>query len=173
MENQWENNSGNNEEKINSNENFSQGNESFDGNSADHGDSGFSETNNTGYSENNQYNPDQYAFNNVINGKHKTMGWSVASMVVGIISVVCCCLGWSGLILGTMAIVLAIVSRKNLGYFDGMSIAGLVLGIFGLVFGVAMIIGSAVQTDSFWQTFLEEFEAEFNGGTIPGTGGDI
>ena len=57
----------------------------------------------------------------------KTMAWSIASMVLGIISVICCCLGWSGLVLGALAVGLAIVSRVTLGYFDGMTIAGLIL----------------------------------------------
>jgi hypothetical protein len=60
--------------------------------------------------------------------KPKTVGFSVASMVLGILSVICCCMGWSGLILGALAIVFSIVSRKVLGYFDGMSIAGLIVG---------------------------------------------
>lgn len=69
----------------------------------------------------------------------KSRGWSVASMVLGIISVVCCCVGWIGFITSVLAIVFAVVSRVNLKYFDGMSIAGLVLGIFGLVMGIMMI----------------------------------
>ena len=68
-------------------------------------------------------------------GRPKTLGWSVASMVTGIISVLCCCLGWTGLVFGAAAVILAIVSRRSLGYFDSMSIAGLVMGIFGFVFG--------------------------------------
>ena len=72
--------------------------------------------------------------------KPKTMGWSLASMVLGIISVVCCLFGWVGLIFGIVAVALAIVSRINLGYFDKMSVLGLIFGIFGIVFGVAIIV---------------------------------
>ena len=70
----------------------------------------------------------------------KNRGFSITSMVLGIVSVLCCCLGWTGLIFGAAAIVFAIVSRKSLGYFDGMSIAGLVVGIFGVCFGVLMLV---------------------------------
>jgi hypothetical protein len=69
----------------------------------------------------------------------KSRGFSVASMVFGIISVICCCTGWVGVFCAALAIVFAVVSRKTLRYFDGMSIAGLVLGIFGLVMGVMII----------------------------------
>ncbi len=71
--------------------------------------------------------------------KPKTVGFSIASMVLGIVSVVCCCFGWTGLIFGALAIAFSIVSRKVLGYFDGMSIAGLIVGIFGVCFGGLII----------------------------------
>lgn len=67
--------------------------------------------------------------------KHKTLGWSVASLVFGIISVFCCFFGWVGLAFGIVAVVLSVISRISLGFFDGMSVAGLILGIFGIVFG--------------------------------------
>ena len=107
----------------------------------------------------NQGNPygapnNDYAFNVLNNkGRPKTLGWSVASMVTGILSVVCCCFGWTGMIFGIGAIILSIVSRKSLGYFDGMSIAGLVTGIFGLVFGIFM---------TYSVYFSPEFAEEFN-----------
>ena len=109
--------------------------------------------NQQGYNPYGQNNGNEYAFNVLNNkGKPKTLGWSVASMVTGILSVVCCCFGWTGIIFGIAAIVLSVVSRKSLGYFDGMSIAGLVVGIFGLVFGIAI-----TYTVYFNPDFVEEF----------------
>ena len=64
---------------------------------------------------------------------------SVASLVLGIISVALSFTGWWVLIIGALAILTALASRKNLKYFDGMSIAGIMLGIFGIVFGLAAI----------------------------------
>ena len=72
--------------------------------------------------------------------KPKTIVWSLASMILGIVSIVCSLFGWVGLIFGIAAVVLAIVSRLNLGYFDKMSVLGLIFGIFGIVFGAAIII---------------------------------
>ena len=91
--------------------------------------------------------------------KPKTLGWSVASMVVGILSVVCCCLGYTGIIFGIGAVILSIVARKSLGYFEGMSIAGLVLGIFGLVFGAA-IVWNMVFNKEFID-YMNQYYAEF------------
>lgn len=90
-------------------------------------------------------------------GKPKTTGWSVVSLVSGIISVVCCCLGITGIIFGIVAIVSALLSRKVLGYFDGLSIAGLILGIFGVVFGVSILAAVAMLGEEFWEEYIEEF----------------
>ncbi len=72
----------------------------------------------------------------------KTAGFSVASVVLGILSVVCCFFFWCGIIFGVLAIVLSVISRRVLGYFDKMSIAGLIVGIFGVCFGALMIFFS-------------------------------
>ncbi len=137
-----------------------------------------SEWNNDGFenNENNQnsYGNQDYAFETLMrNGRPKTFGWSVASMIIGIMSVVCCFLGWSGLILGAAAVVFSIVSRRRLGYFDGMSVAGLILGIFGFVFGVSMLIAvnfliTEEMMEEFWQEYYKQLEDLENGG---GNGG--
>ena len=72
--------------------------------------------------------------------KHKTRAWSVAAFVCGILSLLLSYFGLVGIFVAIAAVSLAIVSRAWLGYFDKMSIYGLILGIFGGVFGVAIII---------------------------------
>ena len=81
---------------------------------------------------------------------------SVASLVLGIISVALSFTGWWVLIIGALAILVSLASRKNLKYFDGMSIAGLILGIFGLVFGGAIIF-------AFYGPFADAVNAFFGG----------
>lgn len=118
----------------------------------------------------NNYGSQDYAFQTLMrNGRPKTFGWSVASMVIGIISVVCCTLGWTGLILGAAAVVLSLVSRRKLGYFDGMSVAGLILGIFGFVFGVSMLIAvnfliTEEMMEQFWEEYYKQLDDLENGG---------
>lgn len=110
--------------------------------------------------DNKGFNNANNEFENNINkgfGKPKTMGWSVVSLVSGIISVICCCLGVTGIILGAVAIISSIISRKTLGYFDGLSIAGLILGIFGLVFGVSILAAVSMLGEEFWEQYMEEF----------------
>ena len=69
-------------------------------------------------------------------------GYAIASLVLGIVSVLCCCcccfVDILGLILMGVAAILAIVfaflSKKNTnGKMDGKAIAGLVLGIVAIV----------------------------------------
>ena len=133
-----------------------------------------SEWNNDGFenNENNQngYGSQDYSFETLMrNGRPKSFGWSVASMVIGIISLVCCFFGWTGFILGAVSIALSIVSRRKLGYFDGMSVAGLILGIFGLVFGVSVLIAvnfliTEEMMEEFWQEYYKQLEELENSG---------
>lgn len=121
----------------------------------------FENNNNNNFQGENGNN--NFTYQNVNNfGKPKTMGWSVVSLVTGIVSVVCCCLGITGLFFGAVAIITAIVSRKVLGYFDGLTIAGLILGIFGIVFGLAVVISVASLGEEFWDSYMEEFWKQYD-----------
>ncbi len=94
------------------------------------------------------------------NERPKTQGWSVASMVLGILSVVCCCCFFpiGGVVFAVAAIVLSAVSCQSLGYFDGMAIAGLILGIFGMIFSIMAIITVILTNGDFFKQFYEEFQ---------------
>lgn len=98
-------------------------------------------------------------------------GYAIASLVLGILSVVtccCCCVETLGLILtgvsAVLAIVFAFLSKKNTdGKMDGKAIAGLILGIVGIVMlltllvsivGTYALIGSIPEEEMM--TFLEE-----------------
>ncbi len=117
-----------------------------------------------------------YAYKTVMDGVPRSRGWSVASLVIGILSVLCCCVVYGGLVMGLLAIVFAVISRRNLGYFDGMAIAGLVVGIIGTVFGVSIVIWDIYLTanpdalDSLYE-YLESMEAELGAGTVGTTDG--
>ena len=91
----------------------------------------------------------------------RTMIYSILSLVLGIAScVLCCCGGWVGAGLGVLGIVFSVVARRHLGYFDGMSVAGLVLGICGTLFGVAFVVLGYVLDSGVLDAYLEEFFAE-------------
>lgn len=73
-----------------------------------------------------------------VNTKPLRQGLAIASMVLGILSIILCCifggvLALPGLILG----IISLVSKRD---GSGMAIAGIITSIFGLLLGVFMVI---------------------------------
>lgn len=96
----------------------------------------------------NQYNVPQYGapqapmYNEPIKEEGKGMG--IASLVLGILSVTCCCGGWLPSIL---AIIFGIISKSKKKDNNGMALAGIILGAIGIVFSIISII--ILSTGSF------------------------
>ena len=82
------------------------------------------------------------AFKNILtkSGKPKTKIFSVLSLIIGIASVVLSFFTVWGILAAAVAVGLSLLSRKMLGYFDPISIAGLSLGAVGVVIPIALII---------------------------------
>lgn len=80
--------------------------------------------------------------------KRNTRAFSVISLVLGAVSVLCSFVGPLGFIFGLAAVASALVSRRLLGFFDGICIAGLIVGIFGSAFGLVIFLLS-IFTDIF------------------------
>ena len=127
--------------------------------------------------EENEFEEQDYAFQTVRkDGKPKTIGWSIAALISGAVAAITCAFGWSSLILGICAVAFSIISRKTLGYFDGRSVTGLILGIFGVVFGAVMLVYAMTIDDEgqkfLWDWIRQMFSSEqssggsSNGGTI-------
>ena len=121
---------------------------------------------------NNEFNFQTNSYTGFESPKKKSQdGFAIASLILGILSVVsccCCCFEILGLILtgvsAILAIVFAFVSKKNTdGKMDGKATAGLILGIVGIVmlivllvvlFGTYSMIGSIPEEEMM--QFLEE-----------------
>ena len=118
------------------------------------------ERNNQGYnSQQGDGKDDVFAniYREVMQPKHNSRVWSVLSLILGIVSIICCCVWWIGVVCGVASIAFAIVSRVSLGYFDGLSIAGLITSIFGLMFGIFIIILEFIIVNSpEYAEFLKE-----------------
>ncbi len=65
---------------------------------------------------------------------------SILSLISAVLAVLLCPIYYVGIALGFLAIVLAVVSSMRLGYFDSLSVVGLIIGIFGLIFSVFVLI---------------------------------
>jgi uncharacterized membrane protein len=100
----------------------------------------------------NDYNPnpyqDSYNQQDLSNGDPSKNGLSTASLVMGIIGLVCC-----GSIFSILAIIFGTMSLKS--QKPGFSKAGVILGIVSLVIGIiAMIV---LFTTGYWTTIMERF----------------
>ena len=101
---------------------------------------------------NNQYNEEakvnndssesegEYVYKTVIKNKENRRTWSVASLALSVLSILTVLVSWLGLTFGLLAVGAGVISRKNLGYFDKLTLAGIIIGIFGCVFAVAGIV---------------------------------
>ena len=83
---------------------------------------------------------DEYAYKKVIKDKQQRRTWSVGSIILAVLSLVFLFLPWVSLVLGVGSAAAAAVSRKNLGYFDKISLAAMIIAIFGIVFAISGII---------------------------------
>lgn len=114
----------------------------------------------------NDYNNENLndAYKAVIEPKSRSKAWSVAALIVSIASVMCCCFGWFGFVAGVLGIIFAVVSRKTLGYFDGLSVTSIIISIFGVVFSVLILYVSYILENDpefmeLYEEFLRELEA--------------
>lgn len=105
---------------------------------------------------NNQYNEEakvnndsaesegEYVYKSVIKNKENRRTWSVISLALAVLSVLSLFVSWLSLAFGLLSVGAGVISRKNLGYFDKISLAGIIIGIFGCVFALAGIIFGGV-----------------------------
>ena len=76
-------------------------------------------------------------------GGNGGQGMAIESMVLGIVSVVLCCIWYISLICAIAGIVFGILNNRNNGR-NGMATAGIVCSIIGIVLSIAILILAAV-----------------------------
>ena len=88
----------------------------------------------------------------------KNDGMSIASLILGIVSVVLTCAPLFGIIPGALAIIFGVISRKNIARDgtkgEGMAKAGLILGIVGCALSAAwfifiVVVGSTSPSSTY------------------------
>ena len=92
------------------------------------------------YNEENEKKEEHIPFKKFIKDDKKSRIYSVASIIAGVLSLLLCFLPALGIIFSLFAVAFMIVSRRVLGYFEGLGICGLIIGVFGLVFSVCAMV---------------------------------
>ena len=103
---------------------------------------------------NQPYNQNSYPPYNTPEPERK--GFAIASLVLGILSLVLCCL--FGGVLGIVGLILGIVSLVKKESKMGMAIAGIITSAFGIIFGIAM----AIYFVMFFGFITENYDAIVN-----------
>ena len=85
-------------------------------------------------------------------------GFAIASLVLGIFSLLCCCLWYVSLACGVLSVVFAIVQKKRAGDMGGMALAGMICGIVGAVIAL-LIFGYSLALTLTNPNWLEDFYA--------------
>lgn len=124
----------------------------------------------TGEPDGGESGEERYTFEALDGKGPRTRAWAIASLVLGIFSLLCCCLSWGAAAAGLLAVIFAVVSRRTLGYFDALSIVGLITGIVGIIFGVYMGI---LYTSPEFAEIIDQIKNGMDaGGSGSGSGGD-
>lgn len=91
-------------------------------------------------------------------------GFSIASLVLGILSIACCCFNYIPLILGILSVIFAIIDKKNNATMNGMAIAGLICGIVSIVLALISIVSSLLfpVDEEFMQEYMQFLEELMN-----------
>lgn len=76
--------------------------------------------------------------------KSRSLIWAVIAFAAGILSLALCPFYYLGYAFAVAAVVLALISRHNLGFFERYSIMGIVLGIIGFVFSTFTLVAGLI-----------------------------
>lgn len=102
--------------------------------------------NNFNNMNNQDFNP-QGTDNLFMQMQPKSNAFSIVSLILGIVSITCCCINYLPLVLSVLAITFSVVHRVYTGRFNGMAIAGMACGIVGFAISATMLIVGMIYGD--------------------------
>lgn len=70
----------------------------------------------------------------------KSNGMSIASLVLGITSIILCCACGFPVILGTVGLIFGIISLVQNRQDSGMAVAGIITSTIGIILGIVVVI---------------------------------
>lgn len=94
----------------------------------------------------------------------KSNGMAIASMVLGIISLLLFCIPYFAIPASIVGLILGIISIRGKKDGKGMAIAGIILSSIALLIGVLIIIlSAAIASSGLLDEFMNGFNSEFYG----------
>ncbi len=78
----------------------------------------------------------------------KKNGIGIASLVIGIISLISCCCWWLSIILGVASIILGIISLVQKETTKGFAITGIILGAMGIILAAALVLTAVYMSEN-------------------------
>ncbi len=113
--------------------------------------------------DNPYYQQQQYQYQNQYQPYQQpkaSNGMSIASMVLGIIGIIMFCIPYFAIPAAIVGLILGIVSIRTHKGGRGMAIAGLILSIIALLFGLLIVVSmfSLFQNPDFFNQFYEEMK---------------
>lgn len=76
--------------------------------------------------------------------KSRSLIWSALSIVLAALALILCRFYYVGIVFSLVAVGMALISRKNLGFFEKYSILGIIFGIIGFIINIFMMIADLV-----------------------------
>ena len=118
---------------------------------------------NGGFQSSNQYNGQPYGGQGYMPPQKEPKGFAIAGMVLGIVSIVCCCSPYIGGITGLLGLVFSIIVLAQKRPGKGMAIAGVVCAALGLLLSICMFIANNsmmeyIQQNGGMEAILREIE---------------
>ena len=122
----------------------------------------------SGFEQSAQATYDSSSINYATQSNAGSQALAIVSMVLGILSLVCCCCRWLSVVMAIAAVVCGIINLVTHKNGKGMAIAGIVCGGIGLLATIIIIIMSASSLallnsmdysdlDYLVEEFIEEF----------------
>lgn len=111
-----------------------------------------------GYNQQYGYNNPQYNNYNQVQNNGDALG--ITSLVLGLLSIITCCCTYLSIILGIGAVIFGIISLNKKEKTKGFATAGIILGVMGVILGIAMAIFSVYMQES---GLLEDYLRRFYG----------
>lgn len=102
----------------------------------------------------------QYGNNSYVPAPEGGNGFAIAGMVLGILSIVCCCVWRLSLIMAVLSLVFSIITVTQNKPGRGMAVAGIVCSVVGIILVAALLIMAyAGMNSADYQELLKQIEA--------------